>query len=289
MIPPSPRPAPDPGDRRRPRTLPFAAWLVLALIPLAAGCRSTPAPTRAASEPFAFRVMTYNIHHGEGTDKRLDLERIARLILDQRADIVALQEVDRGVERTRRRDLPAELAALTRMTCIFSNNFAYQGGEYGNAVLTRFPVRSSTNTHFRMLRSGEQRGVLQVHLVLPGNRPLLVLSTHLDFRRDDTERLSNIPEIEAIARAHPDVPLLVCGDFNDVPGSGTHQAMARLFDDAWPLAGEGDGFTIPSTGPNKRIDFVWIRRPSPLSPRRAWVPESLASDHCAVVVSFETP
>ena len=59
------------------------------------------------------RVMSYNIHHGEGIDQVLDLERIAKLILDAKADIVGLQEVDRGVERTAKRDLPAELAKLT--------------------------------------------------------------------------------------------------------------------------------------------------------------------------------
>jgi len=233
--------------------------------------------------------MSYNIHHGEGTDRKIDLDRIARLILEHQADVVALQEVDRGVARTDRRDLPNELAALTRMTCVFSNNFAYQGGEYGNAVLTRFPVRTWTNTHYHMLRPGEQRGVLQIRLDLPGNRPLLFLSTHLDFRPDDAERLSNIAELEAIARAQPDIPMLVCGDFNDVPGSPTHQAMARLFDDAWQLVGQGDGFTIPSTKPNKRIDYIWIRRPAPLHPRHAWVPASLASDHLPPVVSLEMP
>ncbi len=49
--------------------------------------------------------MTYNIHHGEGTDGKLDLERIAALIKQEQADIVALQEVDRSATRTGKRDL----------------------------------------------------------------------------------------------------------------------------------------------------------------------------------------
>jgi len=66
--------------------------------------QGTPA---AQAPPSTFRAMTYNIHHGEGVDGRLDIERIAALIRDERADLVALQEVDRGVERTKRRDLPS--------------------------------------------------------------------------------------------------------------------------------------------------------------------------------------
>lgn len=59
--------------------------------------------------------MSYNIHHGEGPDKRLDLERIAKVITHARADIVGLQEIDRGCERTQKRDWPAELGcAATR-------------------------------------------------------------------------------------------------------------------------------------------------------------------------------
>ena len=59
--------------------------------------------------------MTYNIHHGEGLDGRVDTARIAALIKQERADIVALQEVDKGVRRTALRDLTAELASLTGM------------------------------------------------------------------------------------------------------------------------------------------------------------------------------
>ena len=90
--------------------------------------------------------MSYNVHHGEGSDGRIDLERIAAVIKEEKADLVALQEVDRGVLRSGKRDLPAELAKLTGMSVFFENNFGYQGGEYGNAILTRLPVLSWRRT-----------------------------------------------------------------------------------------------------------------------------------------------
>src|SRR6185436_12649301 len=80
------------------------------------------------------RVMTYNIHHGQGADGKVDLERIAALIKTQRVDIVALQEVDRGTLRTVRRDLAAELGKLTGMNFTFGKNIDYQSGAYGTAI-----------------------------------------------------------------------------------------------------------------------------------------------------------
>ena len=232
-----------------------------------------------------FRAMTFNIRHGEGLDGRLDLERIAGVIRGERADLVALQEVDKGVKRTAGRDLPSELAALTGMTCLFRNNYSFQGGEYGNAVLTRFPVKRWTNTHLRMLRQGEQRGVLQVVVDALG-RDLLFLSTHIDYRPDDAERLQNVEQFREVLAGYGDMPALFGGDFNDTPGSRTYTAMAEMFGDVWVSVGEGDGFTIPSRGPTKRIDYLWVRKGSALRPVRAWVPKTEASDHLPLVAEF---
>jgi endonuclease/exonuclease/phosphatase family metal-dependent hydrolase len=230
-------------DKRRTSPQRLRAYIIgssLFLFLLAA-CHS--APKQAA--PATFRVMTYNIHHGEGLDGKVDLPRIAELIKHEQADIVALQEVDKGVQRTARRDLPAELAALTGMSCVFSNNFHFQGGEYGNAVLTRFPIRSCTNLHYKMLHPGEQRGLLQVVLDVHG-RELLFMDTHIDFRGDDTERLLNVAELLEVLQASRGRPVILCGDFNDTPGSRTYEKMAPAFIDTWKAAGAGDGLTIPA-------------------------------------------
>ena len=87
--------------------------------------------------------MTYNIHVGVGMDKKLDLPRIADVIKREHVDLVGLQEVDRGVERTQRIDEIAELARLTRMDYAFAFNLKYQGGQYGVAILSRFPIRDT--------------------------------------------------------------------------------------------------------------------------------------------------
>ncbi len=229
--------------------------------------------------------MTFNIHHGEGLDGNVDLPRIAEVIRRERADLVALQEVDKGVERTARRDLPGELAALTGLTCVFSNNFHYQGGEYGNAVLSRFPVLSATNSHYQMLRTNEQRGILQLTLEVHG-RQLVFMNTHIDYRKDDAERLQNVREIQALAEQHAGTPVILCGDFNSTPGSPVHQRLKETFDDAWELVSQGPGWTFPAGNPSKRIDFVWVSRTARIVPVEALVPVIDASDHRPLVVEF---
>jgi len=247
---------------------------------LVTSCATGPQPT-----PSSFRVMTYNIHHGRGLDERVDLERIAQVIKHQGADLVALQEVDQGVARTERRDLTAELAALTGMTGVFSNNFHFQGGKYGNAILTRFPVLAATNLHYQMLRSGEQRGLLQVTVGLHG-RPLVFMNTHIDYRGDDAERLLNVGQIADVATGQSGRAIILCGDFNDTPGSRTHTRLKQLFSDSWELVGDGDGFSFSSDNPRKRIDYIWVSPDAPFAPVKAWVPQTDASDHLPVVVEF---
>jgi endonuclease/exonuclease/phosphatase family metal-dependent hydrolase len=239
----------------------------------------------AASSPGVLRVMTYNIHHGEGIDQKLDLERIAKLILDAKADIVGLQEVDRGCERTQRRDLPAELGKLTGMHAHFEKNIPCQGGEYGNAVLSRFPIKRAKNTHYKMLRPGEQRGVLQLVLDVQG-REVLFMNTHLDHRSDGSERLLNVEELKPIVAAAGKMPVILCGDFNATPESRPSEKIRAFLTDAWTVAGQGEGFTIPVRKPAKRIDYIWISKET-ITPQKIEVLHSEASDHLPLIAELQ--
>ncbi len=256
-------------------------FIALAVV-VCSGCALRP----KAAAPVTLRVMTYNIHHGAGLDGKVDLVRIAELIKQERADIVALQEVDKGVARTARRDLPAELAALTGMTCVFSNNFHYQGGEYGNAVLTRFPVKRWSNHHYQMIRPNEQRGILQLVLDVHG-RELVFMNTHIDSRPDDAERWLNVGEIEELTKKHGDTPVILCGDFNNLPSGRVYERLSASFQDAWAKVGVGDGFSFPANNPNKRIDYLWFNHAEVLNPLNMWLPKSEASDHLPLVAEFE--
>jgi endonuclease/exonuclease/phosphatase family metal-dependent hydrolase len=250
---------------------------------LAAGC--TTAKHKPETASMTLRVMTYNIQHGAGADNKINIIRTADAIKHEKPDIVALEEVDRGVERTARRNQPAELGGLTRMTPYFSNNFHYQGGEYGNAVLTRFPILMSTNTHYHMIRTNEQRGVIQMILDVQG-RKILFMTTHIDYRPGNEERLINVAEMKEIVKKYPGLPVIICGDFNDFPNGKVYAAMKEMFADSWQVAGQGNGFTFPSPTPKERIDYIWYSKDGALQPTISWVPDTQASDHRPLVTEF---
>ena len=237
-----------------------------------------------SDKPLRLRVLTYNIHHGEGIDGKLDLARIAKVILSVEPHLVALQEVDQRTERTRGVDQPAELARLTGMQVVFGGNIRFQGGDYGNAVLSRLPVRSHRNHLLPSLDEGERRGVLAVELALPSGGDLLLLATHLDHRPKDAERLASAKVINDLVAKAPDRPAILAGDLNATPES---DVLARLLA-AWTNTTDKPLATIPVASPSRQIDFVLVR------PAARWktietrvLDEAVASDHRALLTVLE--
>ena len=236
--------------------------------------------------PRELRVVAYNIHHGEGTDGKIDLERIARVIAAEKPHLVAVNEVDQGTRRTHGIDMPAELARLTGMQAIFEKNIDHDGGKYGNAVLTRLPVRRHENHKLPSHYDGEQRGVLVVELgdeINEGedqDEGLMFLATHLDYRPDDHERLASVKKIEEIMGAHQGRPAILAGDLNASEDSRVMAEFAKTWrrTNAEPLA------TFPAAKPEKQIDYILVR------PAERWnvvevrvLDESVASDHRGLV------
>ncbi|RIK45489.1 MAG: hypothetical protein DCC57_16555 [Chloroflexi bacterium] len=174
-----------------------------------------------------------------------------------------------------------ELADLTGMRFAFGKNIDLQGGDYGNALLSRFPIVSEGNRHLERVGGGEQRGVLQTVLEIAGRR-VLVLTTHFDHRRDSAQRPRSADEMREMAAQWGDGPLVMLGDFNDVPDSPAHRTLTQVARDAWVAVGKGDGFTIPVDTPRRRIDWVLLRG---LTPTDAEVVRTDGSDHLPVVVT----
>ncbi len=283
----TPRPVATTGRRSAMRRCLAAALALVvagASTPIAGQGPVAPQPA-APTEPGQVRVLTFNIHHAEGLDGKLDVARIAQVIRDSGAQIVGLQEVDRGVERTGRRDLLKEIADLAGMQFAFGRNIDLQGGEYGNALLTTLPIVSEGNKPLPNSDGSEQRGALQVVLDVGGTQ-VLVLTTHLDHRRDEAHRLAGADAIVDMLRAWGTGPVIAMGDFNDVPGSRTYTKLAGVLTDAWAAVGRGDGFTIPVEEPMRRIDWILVRG---LQPVRAEVLRTTASDHLPVVATLRLP
>jgi endonuclease/exonuclease/phosphatase family metal-dependent hydrolase len=260
------------------RTLLFIITSIALLI--AALAPAAPTTMMAAQ---TLRVMSYNIHVGVGMDKKLDLQRIANVIANEKPDLVGLQEVDRGVKRTEGKDEIAELASLTRMHYAFAHNLDYQGGQYGVAILSRYPIQNIVHRKFANTRESERRGMLQVE-VNTGKRILTFVTTHLDYLYAD----GRLFEAEQLLGLLADVkgPLVVVGDFNDEPSGTTYRLISGGFDDAW-VSSKGAGLSYPADKPVKRIDYIFTRRGDRVRVKKAWIVNTLASDHLPVVADIE--
>ena len=236
--------------------------------PLALRCGARE--VRIAGE---LRVMTWNLHHGVGEDGVLDLERIAAVIRREDPDLVALQEMDRGCRRSGGVDQAAELARLTGLHGVFGAAMDFDGGQYGQAILSRHPV-DRTEVH-RLPGGGEPRIALEAEFAADG-RPLRFVSVHLDAA-DGMIREKQAAVLDRVL-GEAGTPVALCGDFNDVPDSAT----MRSFGDWLPVMKSQPVMTCPGDDPTVEIDHVLVRGFTPTGTARV-LPEAVASDHRPVI------
>lgn len=245
--------------------------------------RSSVAPK--SSKKKTLRVMTYNIHVGVGMDKKLDLQGIADVINEQHPDLVGLQEVDRGVKRTEGKDEIAELAKLTSMNYVFAHNLDYQGGQYGVAILSRFPIGAIDHRKYENKREAERRGMIRVEVEV-GGKTINFVTTHLDYQYEDGRVFETQQMLEFLSAQK--APLIVVGDFNDEPTGAAYKLMRAGFQDTWVRSrAAGEGLSYPADKPAKRIDYIFTRVSDRIRAKRAWTVNTLASDHLPVIAELE--
>ena len=267
--------------------------LVFALVAIiAASCSSRPGAIGVSRTHAAIRVLSYNIHAGKDATQHPNLERVARVIDSLRADVVLLQEVDRGTERSGDVDQVAELERLTGMHGAFAKSLDYQGGDYGIAALSRWPIDSAETVPLptnppadRGSDMYEPRVAIHLLLSAPAGK-LEVIGTHLGAERESTFRDQEARDLLQYIVAHtaPDSPLIIGGDFNSIPESDIHTTFAQHFHDSWERCGTGEGFTFPADTTVRRIDYLYSRG---LRCTTAEVVDTQASDHRPLLVDFE--
>jgi len=233
-------------------------------------------------------VMSYNIKHASGMDTVVNINRIADVIKKIHPDLVALQEVDNGVKRSYRTDEPAALADLTGTYSLFSQNIPFQGGQYGNAILSRDSVRVWQNVHLPSLYRGEQRGVL-VSTIPNEIAPVTFLATHLDYREANAERLLSITVIDSLADASKTPFVIAAGDFNDTPESEVITKMRKNFRWANQCSEQDTVLTFPADFPDRQIDYIFYRARKGYSIQCLSfqvLNEPVASDHRPIVAKL---
>ncbi|MBN1347017.1 MAG: endonuclease/exonuclease/phosphatase family protein [Phycisphaerae bacterium] len=228
------------------------------------------------------RVLSYNIRHGEGMDGKLDLARIAKVIRSLKPDLVALQEEDRKTRRTRQVDQAAELGRLTGMHAVFGKAIDHDGGEYGEAVLSRWPIKASSVHSLPIPKGGEVRALLVVE---PDARARLrFCGTHLCHQSEEN-RSAQVREINKILVKDDEVPTILVGDLNARPNEAPFRELARHWTD--PTAGK-DNPTFPSGKPSMEIDYILLRPGRRFCVREARVVEEpAASDHRPILAVVE--
>jgi endonuclease/exonuclease/phosphatase family metal-dependent hydrolase len=204
--------------------------------------------------------VTYNVHSCVGLDGKVSPQRIARVIAQCDPDLVALQELDVGRRRTQGRDQAEEIAHELNMTFHFHPTIKLEEEQYGDAILSRYPMR--------LVRSGllpganstaiEPRGAIWA-TVRVGDQEVQVLNTHLGL--SERERLEQVHALLGPEwLAHPDFrePLIVCGDLNFRSRSPAYRLLAERLRDVSRCDGRRPAATFPSRRPIVRIDYIFI-------------------------------
>lgn len=196
------------------------------------------------------RVASFNIAAG----KVSKMTEIAKAIKAMNVDIVALQEVDKLTARSGKVDQIAELMKLTGMHGVFGRAIDYDGGEYGLAYLSKYPIKDQV---IYPLPSGqrEQRIAFVAKVDVPNfAAPITVVNAHLDTKEDPAMRLDQVRELNDRTIEIRGIKLLF-GDMNDVPQSVTWQELNRYWNDIQPE--NVDGRSWPAENAEIKVDYIF--------------------------------
>ena len=229
----------------------------------------------------SMRILTFNIHHGKGLDRNLNLNRIKEVIRLSQADIIGLNEVDQAFSRRSQFvDQAKWLANGLEMNYIFGPTISIPKAhsaavrQYGNALLTRFPIVSSRNHKFDFLpRYVEDRGLLEVDVQVK-NTMLTCFVTHLSFAP-----LQHVKQtafiIEKVKKKS--FPTIVMGDWNMKPSSASWRLLNTFLNDV--NDGQGRNHTFPSNRPFMKLDYIFVSKKLKVIRAEALKIDVLASDH----------
>lgn len=230
-------------------------------------------------------VLSFNILHGETTKGDFNLDVIAQVIKDVDPDFVALQEVDFKTNRAKKYDLATELGWRTGLAPLFGKAMPYDGGEYGEGILSRFSFIKTNNHPLPASPDHEPRAALSAFCVLPSGDTICFVGTHFDHTEDETDRIMQAKTMNEVF-SYNLYPIILAGDLNAFPGSET----INILEEMWTATDikEIPDFTYPSNNPDHKIDYIMFY------PKNRWkvlstevICDSIASDHCAYLAELQ--
>jgi endonuclease/exonuclease/phosphatase family metal-dependent hydrolase len=239
-------------------------------------------PSCPIRPPTLLRVMQFNIHAGVSRFGGVGIARIAAEINAAHPDLVSLNEVDDGTLRSGRTDEAAYLGGATGLHAVYGPNlFGYDGGRFGNAILSRFPIVATHNTRLPVRPHSEPRGLLEATVRI-GHRSISFYSVHLT--QGGRGALMRVRQAEAIGRVMRSTtrPTVLSGDLNSGPGELPVRVLRQYLLDAQQYGGRGPGLTVPETAPRSRIDYILYDNHFAPLPGSTQVLPSGSSDHRSV-------
>lgn len=234
------------------------------------------------------RVATYNIHRCRGMDRRVRPERIVEVLREIDADIVALQEVWSITDASREANQARFIAEELEADHYLGENRKHKGGSYGNALLTRFPVRETRNYDVSV-RGREQRGCLRVDVEVAPFNLIHVFNVHLGTafleRRYQARKLidSAILNNEELTG-----PRIMLGDFNEWTRGLTTRLLASHLKSADIKQHLQRSKTYPGLLPFLHLDHVYFDTQFDLHSLTLHKSRTalIASDHLPLVADF---
>ncbi|MCC9168429.1 endonuclease/exonuclease/phosphatase family protein [Pontibacter harenae] len=230
------------------------------------------------------KVMSYNIHHASPPTKSntdIDLDAIANVIRNENPDLVALQEVDVNTRRSGPGNQAEALAERLGMKAYFGRAIDYDGGYYGVAILSKYPMSETTVIPLPEDADpiAEDRVLATAKITLPDGKTIRFGTTHIDVRNKEN-RDQQVRKINEIASTET-VPFIVAGDFNSVPESTAIAELDKVFTRTCTTDCEP---TIPVINPDRTIDYIAFTKTSPFKiVSQKVIQESYPSDHLPVV------
>ncbi|MBL4883680.1 MAG: endonuclease/exonuclease/phosphatase family protein [Planctomycetaceae bacterium] len=268
----------------------FIATLVASTILSASKLHAEDSSKVAKNSEQTLRVLCYNIHYGQGNDGVYDVARLAEVIKRTKPDLVALQEIDVHVERSGREHQIQMLGKLTGLQARFGPTQHYEGGLFGNGVLSRLPIldvliQPLPYTESTPEKTTYPRAAIAVTVKLPDGTPLRFISTHFQHNMPE----DRIAEAKAINRhfANPNdlTPTILAGDMNAKPEAEPILELNKKWINA---INKEAAPTAPSGTPRNRIDYIFYRNAPNLKLKQTEViPEKMASDHRPVFAIFD--
>ncbi|MDQ6420810.1 endonuclease/exonuclease/phosphatase family protein [Paenibacillus sp. LHD-117] len=219
------------------------------------------------------RVMTYGMHHGKGMDGKKSLHRIAEEIAKAHPDIVALQGMDRFLPRSGFQDQLKRLANLLGMYACFSPSVNLLIIQYGNAILSRYPIISKEIQYIG--GSKERRSILIARLQFNESNTVTVINTHLGVHAK--ERIKQFPILwDALVKLEQ--PAILAGDFN----MEMDDPLMKQLNSRWQKIALQN--KLPTLDKGGEIDHIFVNMPTEQA--FAKVAPSDASDHEPVIAEL---